>query len=182
MASGRNPIVETAAGPVFVEVFNPPPALLHRRRGAYRAAAGADVALADYAVTVIDPRTAFATDARFPEIELSTEWPDEALERLKPDRRTAIVTLTHDPKLDDPALTVALRSDASISARSARGATMPAAARGSTNSASPTPIFARIHGPVGLDIGAMSPAEIAVSIIAQMTLVLRADGEAAEAA
>ena len=67
--------------------------------------------LTDYAVTVIDPRGAFATEARFPGVELATEWPDEALERLKPDRGSAVVTLTHDPKLDDPALAAALRSD-----------------------------------------------------------------------
>src|SRR5262249_56501291 len=65
---------------------------------------------AGYAVTIVDPRQAFATDARFPNLTLSSEWPDEALTRLKPDSRTAVVTLTHDPKLDDPALEVALKS------------------------------------------------------------------------
>ncbi len=63
-------------------------------------------------VTVVDPRTAFASEERFPGVEISTDWPDEALAKLKPDRRTAVVTLTHDPKLDDPALVAALRSDA----------------------------------------------------------------------
>lgn len=69
-------------------------------------------AIAGYAVTVVDPRGAFATDARFPGVTLSTDWPDDALTALAPDRRTAVVTLTHDPKLDDPALEVALKSDA----------------------------------------------------------------------
>ncbi len=69
-------------------------------------------ALAGYSVIVVDPRRSFATDARFPDVTLSADWPDEALERLAPDVRTAIVTLTHDPKLDDPALTVALNSPA----------------------------------------------------------------------
>src|SRR5216683_7096162 len=69
------------------------------------------LALTDYQALVIDPRQSFATEERFPGIELTTEWPDEALERLKPDHRSAIVTLTHDPKLDDPALAAALRSE-----------------------------------------------------------------------
>src|SRR5258708_19314927 len=67
--------------------------------------------LADYQPVIIDPRQSFATEARFPGVELTTEWPDEALERLQPDQRSAVVTLTHDPKLDDPALAIALRSE-----------------------------------------------------------------------
>ena len=93
------------------------------------------LALADYQAIVIDPRESFATEARFPGLELSTEWPDEALERLKPDHRSAVVTLTHDPKLDDPALAVALRSEcfyigALGSKRTHAGALRPAQGNG----------------------------------------------------
>jgi xanthine dehydrogenase accessory factor len=173
LAEDRNLIVETAAGPVFIEVFNPRLRMIlvgavHIAQPLARMAA-----LAGYLVTVVDPRTAFASDERFPDIAVSTDWPDEALEKLKPDRRTAVVTLTHDPKLDDPALAVALRSDAFYIG--ALGSKRTHAGRlkrlGELGFAEKD--FARIHGPVGLDIGAISPAEIAVSIVAEITLALR---------
>ena len=175
LGDDRNGTIETPDGPVFVEVFNPPLRLIvvgavHIAQPLARMAV-----LAGYGVTVIDPRSAFATDERFPGMTLSTDWPDEALPRLKPDRRTAIVTLTHDPKIDDPALTAALKSDAfyvgalgSKRTHAARSGRLREAGFGDTE-------ISRIHGPVGLSIGAVSPAEIAVSILAQMTEVLRAD-------
>ena len=100
------------------------------------------------------------------------EWPDEALSALDPDRRTAVVTLTHDPKIDDPALEVALRSDAFYIG--ALGSRKTAASRTErlTESGFKPEQIGRIHGPVGLNIGAVSPAEIAVSIMAQITEVL----------
>jgi xanthine dehydrogenase accessory factor len=182
LAEDRNATVETAAGPVFIEAFNPRlRALLvgavHIAQPLARMAA-----LAGYLVTVVDPRTAFASEERFPGVEISTDWPDEALERLKPDRRTAVVTLTHDPKLDDPALAAALRSDAFYIG--ALGSTRTHAARlkrlGELGFGERD--FARIHGPVGLDIGAVSPSEIAVSILAQMILVLRGERRGGKAA
>jgi xanthine dehydrogenase accessory factor len=108
----RSTTIETAEGPVFVEVFNPRlrciiVGAVHIAQPLARMAS-----IAGYLVTVVDPRTAFASDARFPDVSLSTEWPDEALAALKLNRRTAVVTLTHDPKLDDPALAAALRSEA----------------------------------------------------------------------
>lgn len=129
-------------------------------------------AITGYAVTVVDPRGAFATDARFPGVTLSTDWPDDALTALDPDRRTAVVTLTHDPKLDDPALDVALKSDAFyIGALGSRRTHARRIERlrelGFTDKD-----FARIHGPIGLNIGATSPAEISISILAQITEVL----------
>jgi xanthine dehydrogenase accessory factor len=131
--------------------------------------------LAGYTVTVIDPRTSFASAERFPGVELSTEWPDEALAKLKPDRRTAIVTLTHDPKLDDPALAAALKSPAfyigALGSRKTHAARLQRLGELGFKDSD----FARIHGPVGLDIGAVSPAEIAISALAQITSVLRAD-------
>jgi len=140
-------------------------------------------ALAGYLVTVVDPRTAFASDERFPGIAISTDWPDEALTQLKPDRRTAVITLTHDPKLDDPALAVALKSNAfyvgSLGSKRTHAARLKRLAELGFGEAD----VARIHGPVGLDIGAISPAEIAVSILAQMTLALHGErrGKAADA-
>ncbi len=128
LADDRSTTVETPAGAVFIEVFNPRlrcilVGAVHIAQPLARMAA-----LAGYLVTVVDPRTAFASDERFPGIAVSTDWPDEALERLKPDRRTAVVTLTHDPKLDDPALATALRSGAFyIGARWARSGPIKAA-------------------------------------------------------
>jgi len=129
-------------------------------------------AIAGYAVIVVDPRGAFATDARFPGVTLSTDWPDDALTALDLDRRSAVITLTHDPKLDDPALSVALRSPAFYIG--ALGSKRTHARRlerlrefGFTDRD-----FARIHGPIGLSIGAVSPAEIAISILGQITQVL----------
>jgi xanthine dehydrogenase accessory factor len=136
------------------------------------------LSLADYRAIVIDPRQSFATAARFPGLELSTEWPDEALERLKPDHRSAVVTLTHDPKLDDPALAVALRSECfyigALGSRRTHGRRCERLKDMGFTDAD----LARIHGPIGLSIGAVSPAEIAVSILAQMTQLLRQGGKA----
>ncbi|WP_019954904.1 XdhC family protein [Yoonia vestfoldensis] len=126
-----------------------------------------------YAPVLIDPRGAFGSEARFPGETIVEDWPDEALAALKPDSRTAIVTLTHDPKLDDPAIMAALRSDVfylgclgSTRTHAKRVARLQAA--GFTEGQ-----IARIHAPVGLDIGGRHPAEIALSIMAQITQVLR---------
>ena len=129
--------------------------------------------LAGYDVTVIDPRQAWASDARFPEVTIADGWPDEALEALRPDRRTAVVTLTHDPKLDDPALVAALASPAFYVA--ALGSTRTHAKRRERLLAAglSEAEIARIAAPAGLAIGARSPAGIAVSVLAQMTAALR---------
>ena len=179
--NGRNRTIETATGPVFVEVLTPP----HRCFivGAVHIAQplARMLVMTDYAVTIIDPRESFATEARFPGIEMTSEWPDEALERLKPDRGSAVVALTHDPKLDDPALGAALRSDCFyIGALGSRRNHAGRCARLKELGFSDNDL-ARIHGPVGLAIGAVSPAEVAISIAAEMTQILR-HGEAAEAA
>jgi xanthine dehydrogenase accessory factor len=175
----RNMTLETSEGRIFVEVFSPP-----RRCFVVGAVHIAQplvqmLKLADYGVTVIDPRGSFATETRFPGVELTQEWPDEALERLKPDHRSAVVTLTHDPKLDDPALAVALRSECFYIG--ALGSRRTHAARCSrlTQLGFGEADLARIHGPIGLAIGAVSPAEVAISIVAQLTQILRR-GERAE--
>ena len=168
----RNMTLETSEGRIFVEVFSPP-----RRCFVVGAVHIAQplvqmLRLADYGVTVIDPRGSFATEARFPGVDLTQEWPDEALERLRPDHRSAVVTLTHDPKLDDPALAVALRSDCFYIG--ALGSRRTHAARCSrlTELGLSDSDLKRINGPIGLAIGAVSPAEVAISIVAQMTQIL----------
>jgi xanthine dehydrogenase accessory factor len=126
-----------------------------------------------YAPTLIDPRGAFGSDARFPGETILDDWPDEALRALAPDTRSAIVTLTHDPKLDDPALAVALRSPVFyIGALGSKKTHARRVERLLAQGFSADEI-ARIQAPVGLDIGARSPAEIAVSIMAQITAALR---------
>jgi xanthine dehydrogenase accessory factor len=171
----RSTTVETPDGRLFVEVFNPPLRLIvvgavHAAQPLARMAA-----TAGYAVTIVDPRSAFATEERFPGVALDTDWPDEAMPRLKPDRRTAIVTLTHDPKIDDPALTVALKSDAFYIGALGSKRTHAGRCQRLKEAGFADVDIARIHGPVGLAIGALTPAEIAVSILAEITQVLRAD-------
>lgn len=126
-----------------------------------------------FAVTVIDPRRAFATADRFPGVALRDDWPDEAMADLRPDSRTAVVTLTHDPKLDDPALDAALRSNAFYIG--ALGSTRTHAKRVARlkEAGHEDAAIARIHAPVGLDIGAVTAPEIAVSILAELISVRR---------
>ena len=169
----RSGTLETAAGLVFVEVWNPKPRLLVI--GAVHTAQEL-VPLArslGYEVTVIDPRTAFGTPTRFPNTTLRNDWPGEAVPALAPDRRTAILTLTHDPKIDDPALEAALRSEAFyIGALGSRRTHAKRVERLREAGFDDTAI-GRIRGPVGLAIGAQTPGEIAISIIAEITAVLR---------
>ena len=164
--------VGSAGGEMFVEVFNPPLRLLivgavHIAQPLARMAS-----VAGYDVTVIDPRGSFATDDRFPGVTLVNEWPDEAMAPLDPDRRTAVVTLTHDPKIDDPALAAVLRSDAFYIGALGSRKTHAARVERLSESGFGADETGRIHGPVGLPLGAVSPAEIAVSILAQVTQAL----------
>ena len=129
--------------------------------------------IADYEVTIIDPRSSFLRRESFSEQEVVEEWPDEALEALKPDTRSAIVTLTHDPKLDDPALIVALQSQAFYIGCLGSRRTHSARLHRLEKKGFSADKLARLHGPVGLPIGAQSPAEIAIAILADMTEVLR---------
>ena len=126
-----------------------------------------------YAPMLIDPRESFGAAARFPGETILHDWPDEALAALAPDARTAIVTLTHDPKLDDPAIRVALGSAAFYLGCLGSSRTHAKRVERLTAAGFVAADIARIHAPVGLNIGAKSPAEIAVSIMAQITAVLR---------
>ena len=182
MRDDRSRTFDIGGRRIFVEVFNPAKRLLivgavHIAQPLSRMAS-----VAGYDVTVIDPRASFATDARFPGISLNGDWPDDAMRALDPDRRTAIVTLTHDPKLDDPGLEIALKSDAFYigalgSRKTHAGRVERLTAAGFTEAE-----ISRIHAPVGLNIGSVSPAEIAVSILAQITEVLHASPQARAAA
>jgi xanthine dehydrogenase accessory factor len=165
--------VEVDGSTWFLTVFNPPLDLaiigaVHIAQPLARMAA-----LADYAVRIIDPRTAFATEDRFPNVLLSHDWPDEALTARPLTTRSAIVALTHDPKLDDPALVTALRSSAfyigALGSKQTHARRLERLKERGFGDAE----LSRIHGPIGLNIGARSPAEIAVAILGQMTAVLR---------
>ncbi len=165
--------MDTAAGRVFVHVFNPPMRLIvvgavHVAEPLSRMAA-----LAGYRVIIVDPRRAFTSRRRFDGLRVVGEWPDEALETIGLDHRTAVVSLAHDPKIDDPALTAAVRSPAfyigALGSRKTHAARRLRLARAGVADAE----LDRVHGPVGLAIGALSPAEIAISIIAQITQVRR---------
>ena len=129
-----------------------------------------------YEVTVIDPRGAFATGARFPGVALHTEWPDEIMPGLALDQRTAMLALTHDPKIDDPALFAALRSELFyIGVLGSRKTQASRVARLKEKGFTDAEIT-RIHGPIGLAIGAKGASEIAISIMAEMTRALRLGG------
>jgi xanthine dehydrogenase accessory factor len=175
----RSGVVETGVGKVFVHAYVPSPRLIVVGAVHIAQALVPMAAMAGYNVTVIDPRRAFASDSRFPNVTVLTDWPDEALEALKPDRATAVVTLTHDPKLDDPALIAALKSDCfyvgALGSKRTHEKRLSRLAEAGITSEQMT----RIHGPVGLNIGALSPAEIAVSIVGQITQVRRRKPEAA---
>lgn len=171
--AGESGLCEVGGRELFLRVYSPPLRLVVIGAVHIAQALCPMAALAGFAVTVVDPRTAFASAERFPGVSLSTEWPDRALDALALDHRTAVVTLTHDPKLDEPGLVAALRSPAFYIG--ALGSTRTQAARLSRLRALgfDDHTLARIHGPVGLAIGARSTAEIAVSILAQIIERLR---------
>jgi xanthine dehydrogenase accessory factor len=160
-------------GDVFTAIHNPPLRLavvgaVHIAQPLTRIAR-----LAGYDVTVIDPRESFGSQERFPDDPLVHDWPDEALAAHGLDARTAVVTLTHDPKLDNPAIEAALRSDVFYIGALGSKKTHAKRVAHLTGAGFSAGEIARIHGPVGADIGAKSPAEIAISIMAQVTERLR---------
>lgn len=173
LAAERTDTVRLGSETWFVEARNPAPRMV-LVGAVHIAQALVPLAVAmGYAVVVVDPRRAFANVERFPGVETRTDWPDEALEALGPDRRTAIVTLTHDPKLDDPALVRALKSDAFYVGALGSRKTHAARLERLRAVGVPEPAMARIHAPVGLDIGAVTAPEIALSIVAQIVAARR---------
>lgn len=169
----RSGVVKTEEGEFFINIHNPPLKLIIIGAVHIAQAVIPIARLAGYDVIVVDPRGAFATPERFPDIGLRSEWPDEALPDIGLDARTALIALTHDPKLDDPALKLALASDcfyigALGSKKTHAGRIERLATAGIARQA-----LSRIHAPVGLAIGARGPAEIAIAIMAEMTQALR---------
>jgi xanthine dehydrogenase accessory factor len=168
-AAAQAALASDKAGPVeggwFVQPHNPPLRMIVVGAVHVAQALAPLAAMMGFDVTIVDPRRAFATTERFEGVTLNHEWPDEAMEALAPDARTAVVTLTHDPKLDDPALDVALRSPAFYIG--ALGSKRTHAKR-LERLAAHGPALERIAAPVGLDIGAVTAPEIALSIIAQV--------------
>ena len=173
LARDQAEVVDTADGRVFLEPHNPPRRLVLVGAVHIAQPLSAMAGLAGFAVTVVDPRTAFATEARFPGVPLVTEWPDEGLRGLGLDPRAAVVTLTHDPKLDDPGLLVALASPAFYVGCLGSRKTHAARLERLTAAGVEASALARLRGPVGLRIGATSPAEIAVSILGEIIAALR---------
>jgi xanthine dehydrogenase accessory factor len=177
LRSGKSGMEETPQGKVFITAHVPPPRLVITGAVHISQALAPMAGLLGYDVTIVDPRTAFATPERFPEVKLIPEWPDVALPPLNIDRYTAFVALTHDPKIDDPALLHALARDCfyigALGSRKTHGRRLERLkAQGASDAA-----LARIHAPIGLAIGAVSPPEIAVAILGQMTARLRLPAE-----
>ncbi len=173
LRSGRSGMVDVEGRQVFLTVQAPPVRLVvtgavHISQALVPMARGLGLD-----VTVIDPRTAFATPERFPNVTLLTDWPDEALKKVPLDRYTAFVALTHDPKIDDPALVAALRSECfyvgALGSRKTHGKRVERLAASGFAQGD----IARIRAPIGLAIGAVSPAEIALAILGEIVAALR---------
>ncbi len=182
LASGKSGMEETPEGRVFLTVHVPPPRLVITGAVHISQALAPMARLLNYDVTIVDPRTAFASPERFPDTKVIAEWPDTALPPLGVDRYTAFVALTHDPKIDDPALTHALSRGCfyigALGSKKTHGRRVERLkALGVTDAQ-----IARIHAPIGLAIGAVSPAEIAVAIMGEITARLRQKDDKAEAA
>lgn len=173
LRSGKSGTVEIEGKAYFLTVQAPPPRIVVTGAVHISQALAPMAKLLDLDVTVIDPRTAFATQERFPEVTLLAEWPEEALQKVPFDGYTAFVALTHDPKIDDPALQAALRSNCfyigALGSRKTHGKRLERLAEAGFGEAD----VKRIHAPIGLDIGAVSPAEIALAILGEIVQTLR---------
>jgi len=176
--SGKSGMEETPQGKVFLTVHVPPPRLVITGAVHISQALAPMAKLLGYDVTIVDPRTAFATIERFPEVKVIAQWPDQALPPLNIDHYTAFVALTHDPKIDDPALTHALARDCFyIGALGSKKTHARRLERLKAQGISDADL-ARIHAPIGLDISAVSPPEIAVAIMGEITARLRQGAKA----
>ena len=179
LRTGKSGMAETPSGRVFLTVYVPPPKLVITGAVHISQALAPMARLLGYDVTIVDPRTAFASVERFPEVRVIAEWPDAALPPLGIDRYTAFAALTHDPKIDDPALTYALgRGCFYVGALGSRKTHARRVERLTAQGLSAADI-ARIHAPIGLPIGAVSPPEIAVAILGEITARLRLPAEKA---
>jgi xanthine dehydrogenase accessory factor len=178
--TAKSGMVETPDGKVFLTVHVPAPRLVITGAVHISQALAPMAAMLGYDVTIVDPRTAFASVERFPDVKIIAEWPDEALPPLNVDKYTAFVALTHDPKIDDPALQHALARDCfyigALGSRKTHARRVTRLTEGGLSEAT----VARIHAPIGLRIGAISPAEIALAIMGEITQRLRQKPEAAK--
>jgi xanthine dehydrogenase accessory factor len=177
LRSGKSGMEETAQGRVFLTVHVPSARLVAIGAVHISQALAPIAQLLGYDVTIVDPRTAFASRERFPDVKVIAEWPDVALPPLGVDRYTAFVALTHDPKIDDPALAHALSRDCfyigALGSKKTHARRLERLKAGGISEAA----LARIHAPIGLPIGAVSPPEIAVAITAEITASLRGAAE-----
>jgi xanthine dehydrogenase accessory factor len=169
----RSGVHKIPEGEFFVHIYNPPLRLVVIGAVHIAQAVIPIAKAAGYDIAVIDPRGAFATGARFPDIALHAEWPDEILPKLGLDQRSALLALTHDPKIDDPALHLALKSKVFYIGALGSKKTQGARKQRLTEAGFGEGEIARIHGPIGIDIGAQGAPEIAISIMAELTRVLR---------
>jgi xanthine dehydrogenase accessory factor len=173
LRTGKSGAVDTAEGRVFLTVHVPSPRLVITGAVHISQALAPIGRLLGYDVTIVDPRTAFASPERFPDVRVIAEWPDTALPPLGIDRYTAFVALTHDPKIDDPALVHALARDCFyVGALGSKKTHARRIERLKEQGLSEAAV-ARIHAPIGLAIGAVSPAEIAIAIMGEITARLR---------
>jgi len=181
LRSGRSGMEAAADERVFLTVYVPAPQLVITGAVHISQVLAPIAKLLGYDVTIVDPRTAFASVERFPDVRVIAEWPDQALPPLGIDRYTAFVALTHDPKIDDPALIHALSRDCfyigALGSRKTHARRVDRLKQQGLIEAD----ISRIHAPIGLDIGAVSPAEIAVAIMAQITERLREEPQAERA-
>jgi xanthine dehydrogenase accessory factor len=180
LRSGKSGMEEAAQGRVFLTVHVPSARLIVTGAVHISQALAPVAQLLGYDVTIVDPRTAFASPERFPDVKVIAEWPDVALPPLGVDRYTAFVALTHDPKIDDPALAHALSRDCfyigALGSKKTHARRLERLKAGGI----PEAALARIHAPIGLPIGAVSPPEIAVAIMAEITASLRLAAEKAK--
>ena len=174
---GKSGLVEAQGRQYFLTVQAPPVKAIVVGAVHISQALAPMARVLDLDVTIVDPRTAFATPERFPDVPVLAEWPEEVLPRLGLDRYTALVALTHDPKIDDPAIQAGLRADCFyIGALGSKKTHAKRVARLKEAGLTDRDI-ARIHAPIGLPIGAVSPAEIALAIMAEITQTLRQKAE-----
>jgi xanthine dehydrogenase accessory factor len=179
-ASGT--VVSESGASYFLTVQLPPPRLVVIGAVHISQAMAPMARIAGFDVTIIDPRTAFATEKRFPDVPLIAEWPDVALPQVGLDAFTGLIALTHDPKIDDEPIAAALKAACfyvgALGSRKTHGKRLERLREAGLDDR----LLSRIHAPIGLAIGARSPAEIAVAILAQVIEALRSRGKDAREA
>ena len=169
----KSGVEQTPQGEVFVTIHNPPLRLVIAGAVLIAQALIPMAKAAGYDIWIVDPRGAFASDARFSGVHLHAEWPDEIIPKIGLDARTAFMALTHDPKIDDPALELALASEVFYIGALGSKKTQSSRQQRLKEKGFDDAQLARIHGPIGLAIGAVGASEIAISIMAEMTKTLR---------